>query len=302
MTTIHIRLKWLMNTVCLVLLTGCSGFYYHPMEEHWVDPKRGQANDYENIWLDVSEEVRLHGWWIKGHNPEQQPKQLVLQLHGNAQNISTHMWSLLWLAQLEFDLLTIDYRGYGKSTGTPTPLGLREDAQAMLAYAVQHFKQGGYQQLIVIGQSLGGAVVLDALAHSDTSLQEQIDWLVLDSTFASYKRVGASVLRQHWLTYLFSPLSYVIASNKTGPGRSSLCHLNMPKLWIHAKVDPVIPFAEGQRLREQLPPPLISWELDTPSHIGVFGIEEKRYQNEFLRLMRQPAPERSVPAQPCPLN
>jgi hypothetical protein len=37
----------------------------------------------------------------------------ILVLHGNAQNLSTHVNSVLWLVKEGYNLFIIDYHGYG---------------------------------------------------------------------------------------------------------------------------------------------------------------------------------------------
>ena len=61
---------------------------------------------------------RLHGWWILargravGH---------VLLCHGNAGNVGDRLLHAALLTSAGFDVLLFDYRGYGRSSGRPTP-------------------------------------------------------------------------------------------------------------------------------------------------------------------------------------
>lgn len=54
----------------------------------------------------------------------------VLFLHGNAENISTHFRSIAWMPAEGFNVLALDYRGYGASAGTPSLEGMQLDIDA----------------------------------------------------------------------------------------------------------------------------------------------------------------------------
>ena len=69
--------------------------------------------------------MRLHAWFVPGH-----ARPTLLFLHGNAGNISHRLGKLAVFSALGPDVLLLDYRGYGSSTGTPDEAGTYRDAQA----------------------------------------------------------------------------------------------------------------------------------------------------------------------------
>jgi fermentation-respiration switch protein FrsA (DUF1100 family) len=81
-------------------------------------------------------------------------KGTVVHLHGNAQNMSAHFSFTSWLPQAGFNLLIFDYRGYGKSGGTPSRAGLVLDSIAAIRY-VQNRPNIAPNRVILLGQSLG---------------------------------------------------------------------------------------------------------------------------------------------------
>jgi len=271
----------LLLLVLLSYLQACSSFYYHPQKLHYSNPQIHFKKNYiENII--TSGENLLNTWLIPAKG--QKEKKLIVQFHGNAENMSTHYYSLLWLTDFEFSLLTFDYSGYGKSSGTPNPKQLRQDGISILDYALKLFQEGGYSKLIVIGQSIGGAVAADALAHWKG--KDKVNLFVIESSFSSYSRMAMDLLQRSWITYLFSPLGYLIVDTQTNPDKS-LAQLTIPKLVIHGKNDPVIPLGEGRKLFEKLPFPKTLHLIEKGEHIDSFFTENQKYRNKFLDFIRK---------------
>jgi hypothetical protein len=109
-------------------LGGCSGLIFQPMRELVLTPDE-IGLDYRDVHLEAEDGVRLHGWFLPAEPPR---RGSVLFLHGNAQNISTHIASVAWLPAEGFDVLLVDYRGYGLSGGSPSLAGLHLDFEAAL--------------------------------------------------------------------------------------------------------------------------------------------------------------------------
>ncbi|KAI1818248.1 alpha/beta-hydrolase [Poronia punctata] len=85
---------------------------------------------------------------------------LVISFHGNAGHIAQglrtdHFHSLTDTS--EFHVLSIDYRGYGKSTGSPSEAGLIQDGVAAVEWAI-NVADVPSSRIVVMGQSLGTAV------------------------------------------------------------------------------------------------------------------------------------------------
>lgn len=105
--------------------------------------------------------------------------------HGNAGNIGHRVPIAKILEEnLGCNVLMLEYRGYGLSTGEPNEAGINIDAQAALDY-LRHQKETEGGKIIVYGQSLGGAVAIQLVAKN----QEVGDILalVLENTFTSIK-------------------------------------------------------------------------------------------------------------------
>ena len=118
----------LIPAVCLVLLLqGCSSLFFYPMEP-WVQNPARQGLDYEDVVLIHPDGLRIHGWWLPARGTA---RGTVYFLHGNAQNISTHLMNVHWLPERGYNVFLLDYRGYGLSEGDPD----LEGAQAAVVVA-----------------------------------------------------------------------------------------------------------------------------------------------------------------------
>jgi alpha-beta hydrolase superfamily lysophospholipase len=144
-----------------LLLAGCTGLIFQPLTDHLLTPDRiGLA--WRDVAFTTADGVRLHGWFLPASAPRQGS---VLFLHGNAENISTHIASVAWLPDAGFDVLLFDYRGYGRSAGRPSLDGLQRDFDAALGTLLA-MPEVDPQRVVVFGQSLGGALAITALASS----------------------------------------------------------------------------------------------------------------------------------------
>ena len=84
------------------------------------------------------------------------------------------------------DVVMLEYRGYGLSTGTPDEKGLNVDAQTGLDWIRNH-DELGRSRIVVYGQSLGGAVAVQLVAKNQRA--GDIGGLVLENTFLSIRKM-----------------------------------------------------------------------------------------------------------------
>ena len=180
----------------------------------------------------------LHAWWIPAEKPD---APTVLYLHGNSRNISYNLENALRYRALGSNLLLVDYRGYGKSTGgKPSEAKVYEDAEAAWQYLV---KQRGVkpQQLFIYGHSLGGAVAIDlALRHPEAA------GLITESTFTSMQAMGE-------LKYDFLPAGLLL--NQRFESLQKIPQLKIPLLLVHGTWDQKVPVGMAQQLFEAAPQP-----------------------------------------------
>ena len=230
--------------LCLSLV-ACGGIFFYP-NERWVQNPARQGLDYQDIILIHEDGLRLHGWWLPA---EQQPfKGTVYFLHGNAQNVSTHLMNGAWLPARGYQVFILDYRGYGLSEGRARLPGVAEDVQLGLDWLKASGRVGDEAPLIVFGQSLGASLV--ARVMGDERNQGAADCVILEAGFAGYRDITRDVLRQSWL---LSPLRFLITP--TLPRQHDAINYiagiaPTPLLIMHSEEDEIIPFEHGERLFE----------------------------------------------------
>lgn len=113
------------------------------------------------------------------------PRITMLMFHGNAGNIGHRVPIARSLVHtLNCNVVMLEYRGYGLSTGKPDERGLKIDAQTGLDWILSQ-EEFVDTQVVLYGQSLGGAVAI-SLAEKN---QDIIAALVLENTFLSVRKM-----------------------------------------------------------------------------------------------------------------
>jgi hypothetical protein len=184
--------------------------------------------DYEDVSLTTSDNERLHGWYV----PVADSKGVLLFFHGNAGNISHRLDSIEIFHELGLDILIIDYRGYGQSTGKASEQGTYLDAQAAWDYLINS-RRIPADRIIVFGRSLGGAVgAWLAVQHTPAAV-------IIESSFSS------GVAMAHRL-YPFLPVHLI--TRLKYPVADYAARLKCPVLVVHSRHDEIIPFTMGQAI------------------------------------------------------
>ena len=178
---------------------------------------------YADLSLEAKDGVRLHAW----HVQVTQPRGLVLYLHGNGGNIEDRLPAAAAFAREQLDTMLLDYRGYGRSEGTPWEEGLYLDALAAFSWAVRR-----ELPMVIYGESLGGAVAVElAYRRSATAL-------ALQSTFTSLADMADRVL----------PVVGRLIISQRFDSAQKFPWIRTPVLIIHGTADDLVPQSMGARL------------------------------------------------------
>ena len=200
-------------------------------------PSRYPAGDwrpaglaFEDAWFAAVDGTRLHGWYV----PLPQPRAVVLFCHGNGGNVA--LWAdvlRILHDRMGVTAMGFDYRGYGRSQGTPSEAGVLADARAARTWLA---RRAGIAEnrIVLMGRSLGGAVAVDLAADGARGL-------VLESTFTSMPEVGHAALP--WL-----PVRTVMRTQLNSLAKIRNYH--GPLLQSHGTADRLIPYAMGRQLFE----------------------------------------------------
>lgn len=161
----------------------------------------------EDVRLTAEDGVALHGWWVPAAGGP--ACGTVLFLHGNAGSVAGRAPVARRLSEAGFDVLLVDYRGYGRSEGEPDEEGLYLDARAAWRHAVEE-RATPSRRLAVAGNSLGSAVAAHLAAH------RPVGAAVLTGAFASVPELAAEIygwlpdpLFTDWPTHRFETVRWV---------------------------------------------------------------------------------------------
>ena len=267
-------------------LAGCTSAFFQPSRRLYGRPE-AYGLSYEAVTFPSGDGTSLTGLFLKASSAP--ALGTVIHFHGNGENMTSHFGYSGWLTKLGYNVFIFDYRGYGASGGRPSMKGAVEDGRAALRY-VRSRKDVDQKRLAVWGQSLGGALALDALALDGGS---GVRALVLESAFDSMRGIAQDVLSRGWLTWPFQwPFSRLFVSDRWAPRRFASGLPNIPKLVIHGDVDDIIPLKLGERLYARLPEPKEFWKVAGGDHCEAFtrfgGIYRPRLA-EFLGRALAPA-------------
>lgn len=269
-------LAWLV--AACVGISGCTGLFFHPDQREFTHPAR-LGLDPVDIRFDTPDGLTLHGWWLEGDPPA---AGTVVFLHGNAENITTHIGSVYWLPGAHFNVLMVDYRGYGKSPGEPSLDGLLTDIEATLDYLM---RESGldHDNVIVFGQSLGGALAVPAVAGSPH--KQHIRALVIDSAFAGYRAITREKMAEFWLTWPFQWVPVLTIPATHDPVNAIAQVSPVPVLIVHGADDRIVPPHHARALFDAASEPKELWMVPGRGHIQSFRDSHQR--ERLVAFMRQ---------------
>jgi fermentation-respiration switch protein FrsA (DUF1100 family) len=168
---------------------------------------------------------RLHAWYVKPRDGGP----VLLWSHGNAGNIDARRAPLAALAARGLGVLAYDYRGYGRSEGSPSEPGVYLDAAAAFDDLVTRGTEAA--TIVCFGESLGGAVSIELATRRACRA------VIAVSTFTRL----ADVARRH-----YGPLG--LLAGKRFDSLARLPRVAAPVLVAHGDQDEIVPFELGERL------------------------------------------------------
>ena len=222
-----------------------SFFCKAQMDHMFYQPKKEmkplEFKNIENISLPVENDT-ITAVILK---PEAKSIQkTILFFHGAGGNISTYQFMTKPLVADGFQVVMVDMRGYGKSTGKPTHLNVAEDGQKMFDYLLSR-KDIKDTKIYLYGASLGSQIA----THLAKDNQSKISGLILDGGMSSFTDIAIK----------FKPeMKDVIERYVTSPysAKEDVKSLKgLPKLFIYSKGDSTVPFEHGQLIYNNAPEP-----------------------------------------------
>jgi len=213
----------------------------------------------------------LFAWWLPA---ESNDAPNILYLHGNQNNIAAanELDRAARLHAMGYNLLLVDYRGYGKSTGgKPSEDKVYQDAEAAWSYLIQQ-RVKDPKRTFIFGHSLGGAIAIElATRHPEAA------GIIAESSFTTMVEMGER-------EYPYLPAEQLL--NQRFDSLSKVGKLKIPLLLIHGTWDRLIPYQMSQRLFASAPQPKFLKLIEGGEHENdaiIAPLEYRAAVSEFIR-------------------
>ena len=258
----------LLVVVVAIRFLENSLIYFPPRFPEGFPPSGAYPPQVEEVWLTTADKVRVNAWYAA--NPASE--KALLWFHGNAENIGYGLQHLEFYSGLAISVLAVDYRGYGKSAGSPDEAGVYRDADAAYDYLIQtrHIEP---KHIIIFGHSLGGAVAVDLAARRECG------GLIVQSSFTSVRAMARRAFR--------IPLFDHIPRSRFD-SLAKIRQVRAPILIVHGTRDETVPFSMGQRLFDAAPEPKFFYPVEGAGHNDFIEMGGEKLLERFRSFVNPP--------------
>ena len=221
---------FLLVLLVYVLVVGCvyafqRNLMYHP-ETKVGPPEQYHLTGFLETFVKTPDNETIQLW----HHPAQEGFPTIVYFHGNAYTLGDRANIYSQLVEKGFGVLALSYRGYGKSTGTPSEQGIYLDARTTIGYATDSLHIA-LSRLILYGESLGTGVAVQMATEYNVAM------VILQSPYTSVAARAAEI-------YYYIPVNWLIKDKYYTINKIAL--VKAPLLLFHGERDNVIPIAHGK--------------------------------------------------------
>lgn len=234
-----------MFLMTAVMLSGCTRTLHEG--DFFFPRKSGIVPDgvvRRNVEIVTPDSTVLRGWLLQPATP----RGTLIYFYGNAETVRTSQLRLFWLAQrYRLTVLSVDYRGYGFSDGSPSIQHLLDDALIIYDY-LELDSTARSKPLMVYGRSLGSFVALH-LAE-----QRPIAGVILEGTVTNLKDALPGIKRLlPWYVRWLVRLRIGEDLQKYEPPVETIRKISAPLLMIHGETDKLFPVARARKMYDSSP-------------------------------------------------
>jgi hypothetical protein len=267
-------IHWI-TIVALVLVAGLASYLCYPWIENFFVfyPHRaleampeGMGLQYRDAYFEAENGETLHGWYF----PNRNEGPVILFCHGNAGNISHRLDHVSGLLAKGLRVFIFDYRGYGKSRGSPSEKGIYRDGAAAHDYLTQR-EDIPPDFIVPYGHSLGAAVAIEI------ALQRKVKALILESAFTSLREMAGSMA-------LFRLFSAFLPNHYDN--LEKLPRARVPVLVMHGEADELVPFSMGEKLYQAARAPRFFYPIKGAAHNDTYLVGGEKYFQTFTTFAR----------------
>ncbi|WP_109694406.1 alpha/beta hydrolase [Chitinophaga deserti] len=182
---------------------------------------------FQEMLIPVNKKVKLSAVLFKA----ERPRGMVLYFHGNSANINRYAKYMPNFTRNGYDVLIMDYREFGKSTGRLTEEAMYEDALLMYKVARTRFAP---HQIVIYGKSLGTGIATQLASVRDCRR------LILETPYYNIGDVAAEAAPIYPYSLL---LKFKLPTNEYLP------KVTAPVAIFHGTEDETVPYASGIKLK-----------------------------------------------------
>lgn len=233
----------------------------------------------QELFIPVSKEVKLHAWYI----PAKAGKPTVLFSHGNSGNLVSRESIIKAFSDRGYGVMAYDYRGFGKSTGKPTEIGVYKDMRAVSRYLEKDLGIPVKEQ-IAMGESLGGAVSIHV------AQKYPFKALFVSSTFTNIPKVFAGIKKRFsWLRWMLPNENEI---KQKFQSVDKVKRLKLPFFIAHGDEDGFIPLSMGKKLFDNATkvPDKEFHTVKGAQHSDLFILEPKAIMDKFEAFLARISP------------
>jgi uncharacterized protein len=252
-----------------------SRMIFHPSRAIEQTPKQAGLA-FDELFFTARDGVRLNGWFI----PHPQARATFVWFHGNAGNIGHRVENIKLLHdRVPVNIFIFDYRGYGRSEGTPDESGTYLDGEAALALMRDRLGAAGAESIVLFGRSLGAAVA------AEMAVRFRSQALILESPFVS---IAA-------MTRLYFPLLPIGPFLRTRYDvEKTIRKVNIPVLVLHGEHDSIVPFEHGKLVFAAAPEPKQFYAIAGADHNDTYVVGGDAYYHQLKRFIEETRGEKTA--------
>ena len=189
------------------------------------------SHPFEELFLKTDDGAVINAIHFKTENP----KGVILYFHGNAGDLSR--WGIIaeFFVEKQYDVLVMDYRTFGKSTGALNEKAFYKDATYCYNYLKEEY---GEHDITVYGRSLGTALATYIASRNKPK------HLILETPYYSIGDVAQ-------FRFPIFPTKYLLKYKF--PSYQFIQKVECPISIFHGTEDHVVPFSSGKKLFEMAP-------------------------------------------------
>jgi uncharacterized protein len=257
-----------------LLLGGCAYWaekqgelIFRPTKDAWWGFNAANIAALDEHWIPVGAEGhKLHAWWLRADDAN---APVLLYLHGARWNLTGSVTRVDRWRKLGFNVLAIDYRGFGKSSDiVPSESLAYEDAEAAWDYLA---RIAPTRKRYIVGHSLGGAIAAElARRRADAS------GVVLEATFTSVRDMVANT------AWSFLPVDLILTQEFDT--LKKIPEIKVPLLVVHGTRDAVVPYEMGEKIFNAAKGPKQFIKVEGGSHHNLSQVAFDRYRTALKEL------------------